>query len=180
MSRRSVRTGEGESVTSRLPGQDATSRSRWDMEAASSVCSRLCYCGNVVKTHTSWTVSHPGRRFQVCARVSLFMCKFELTFGNCLYSKSDVGCLCLKTLIPFLQRNGCTFWEWADLEMCDRSKHIIPGLLRKINRLEEDQNAGKGKMKNPWFWVSVFMVGMVLYLLYSKCNRRFVHLQLAG
>ena len=70
MSRRSLRTGEGESVTSRLPGQDATSRCRREMEAASSVCSRLCYCGNVVKTHTSWTVSHPGRRFQVCARVS--------------------------------------------------------------------------------------------------------------
>ncbi|KAI5338440.1 hypothetical protein L3X38_017711 [Prunus dulcis] len=145
MSRRSLRTGEGESVTSWLPGQDATSRSRWEMEAASSVCSRLCYCGNVVKTHTSWTVSHPGRRFQVCAR-----------------------------------RNGCTFWEWADPEMCDRSKHIIPGLLRKINRLEEEQNVGKGKMKNPWFWVSVFLVGMVIYLLFSKCNRTPGHLQLAG
>ncbi|KAI5323238.1 hypothetical protein L3X38_032310 [Prunus dulcis] len=70
MSRRSRRTSEGESVTSRLPGQEATSRSRWEMEAASSVCSRLCYCGNVVKTHTSWTVSHPGRRFQVCARAN--------------------------------------------------------------------------------------------------------------
>ncbi|KAI5347954.1 hypothetical protein L3X38_000841 [Prunus dulcis] len=145
MSRRSLRTGEGESVRSRLPGQDATSRCRWEMEAASSVCSRLCYCGNVVKTHTSWTVSHPGRRFQVCAR-----------------------------------RNGCTFWEWADPEMCDRSKHIIPGLLRKINRLEEEKNAGKGKMKNPWFWVSVFLVGMVIYLLFSKCNRTPGHLQLAG
>ncbi|KAI5342361.1 hypothetical protein L3X38_010236 [Prunus dulcis] len=29
MSRRSLRTGEGESVRSRLPGQDATSRCRW-------------------------------------------------------------------------------------------------------------------------------------------------------
>lgn len=85
-----------------------------------------------------------------------------------------------EILFPFMQRNGCTFWEWADPEMCDRSKHIIPGLLRKINRLEEERNAGKGKMKNPWFWVSVFMFGMVIYLLCSKCNRRFVHLQLAG
>ncbi|CAL8992091.1 unnamed protein product [Prunus brigantina] len=145
MSRRSLRSGAAESVRSPCHSQQSPSRSRWEMEDPSSVCSRRCYCGNVVKTHTSWTVSHPGRRFQVCAR-----------------------------------RNGCTFWEWADPEMCDRSKHIIPGLLRKINRLEEERNAGKGKMKNPWFWVSVFMFGMVIYLLCSKCNRRFVHLQLAG
>ncbi|KAI5342340.1 hypothetical protein L3X38_010215 [Prunus dulcis] len=81
MSRRSLRTSEGESGTSRLPGQDPTSRSRREMEDASSVCSRLCYCGNVVKTHTSWTVSHPGRRFQVCARV-LFIVKCDARDGR--------------------------------------------------------------------------------------------------
>ncbi|CAL2257830.1 unnamed protein product [Prunus armeniaca] len=118
MSRRSLRSGVAESVSSRLHAQDSTSRCQRDMEDASSLWSWVCYCGNVVKTHTSWTVSHPGRRFQVCAR-----------------------------------KNGCTFWEWADLEMCDGSKHIIPGLLRKINWLEEEKNCGKGKMKNPWFWV---------------------------
>ncbi|CAL9029500.1 unnamed protein product [Prunus brigantina] len=180
MSRRSLRSGAAELVRSRWHSQESTSRSRWEMEDASSVCSRLCYCGNISKTHTSWTVSHPGRRFQVCARVSLFLSKFDLTFGIFVDSNCDAAHLCFKTLFPFMQTNGCTFWEWADPEMCDRSKHIIPGLLRKINLLEQERNAGKGKMKNPWFWASIFMFGMVIYLLFSKCNRRFAHLQLAG
>ncbi|KAI5339357.1 hypothetical protein L3X38_018629 [Prunus dulcis] len=70
MSRRSLHSGAAESVRSHLHSQESTLRSRWEMEDTSSVCSRLCYCGNVVKTHTSWTVSHPGRRFQVCARTN--------------------------------------------------------------------------------------------------------------
>ncbi|CAL9029691.1 unnamed protein product, partial [Prunus brigantina] len=140
MSRRSLRSGAAESVRSPCHSQQSPSRSRWEMEDPSSVCSRRCYCGNVVKTHTSWTVSHPGRRFQVCARVSLFLVRFTL---NLVFPWIPIVMLRLfvtESLFPFMQRNGCTFWEWADPEMCDRSKHIIPGLLRKINRLEEERN----------------------------------------
>ena len=32
----------------------------------------------------------------------------------------------------------CGFFEWLDPPMCSRSKQIIPGLLKKINRLEND------------------------------------------
>ncbi|CAL9021431.1 unnamed protein product [Prunus brigantina] len=94
MSRRSLRSGAVESVRSPCHSQESPSRSRWEMEDASSVCSRRCYCGNVVKTHTSWTVSHLGRRFQVCARVSLFLCKVDLKFGIFVDSNCDAAPLC--------------------------------------------------------------------------------------
>ncbi|XP_012841561.1 PREDICTED: uncharacterized protein LOC105961843 [Erythranthe guttata] len=32
--------------------------------------------------------------------------------------------------------SGCRFFNWCDPEMCDRSKQIIPGLLKRINYLE--------------------------------------------
>ncbi|GER38052.1 GRF zinc finger family protein [Striga asiatica] len=35
---------------------------------------------------------------------------------------------------------ACRFWNWFDPPMCARSKEIIPGLLRKINRLEAETN----------------------------------------
>lgn len=31
---------------------------------------------------------------------------------------------------------GCGFHEWLDPPMCSRAKHIIPGLLKKVNTLE--------------------------------------------
>ncbi|CAL9000834.1 unnamed protein product [Prunus brigantina] len=91
MSRRSLRSGAAESVRSPWHSQESTSRSHWEMEDASSICSRLCYCGNVVKTHTSWTVSHPGR--------SLFLCKFDLTFGIFVDSNCDVAPVCNGNIV---------------------------------------------------------------------------------
>ncbi|KAM6548758.1 hypothetical protein CsatB_010401 [Cannabis sativa] len=31
---------------------------------------------------------------------------------------------------------GCYFWEWIDPPMCERASEVVPGLLRKIRRLE--------------------------------------------
>nr|XP_027061094.1 uncharacterized protein LOC113687755 [Coffea arabica] len=36
-----------------------------------------------------------------------------------------------------LGEDGCGYWGWIDDEMCARSTMIIPGLLRKINGMEE-------------------------------------------
>ncbi|KAM7508453.1 hypothetical protein LguiA_018906 [Lonicera macranthoides] len=30
--------------------------------------------------------------------------------------------------------NGCSYFQWIDPPMCARSTHIIPGLLRRVNR----------------------------------------------
>ncbi|KAL6276381.1 hypothetical protein ACE6H2_019982 [Prunus campanulata] len=39
------------------------------------------------------------------------------------------------------RKNGCRLWEWDVPQMCGRSKQIILGLLRKINKLEDEKNA---------------------------------------
>ena len=37
----------------------------------------------------------------------------------------------------FFLKDGCGYWGWIDDEMCAQSTMIIPGLLRKINGMEE-------------------------------------------
>ncbi|GER32692.1 GRF zinc finger containing protein [Striga asiatica] len=37
-------------------------------------------------------------------------------------------------------REFCGFYKWLDSEMCARSKQIIPGLLSKLNNLEDELN----------------------------------------
>ncbi|XP_019198072.1 PREDICTED: uncharacterized protein LOC109191851 [Ipomoea nil] len=67
-----------------------------------------CRCGHQLKIRTLWTNENPGRRFWQCSGGS---------------SQRQVG---------------CGFLDWYDPPMCYRSKRIIPGLLKRINRLEED------------------------------------------
>ncbi|KAH7843116.1 hypothetical protein Vadar_012791 [Vaccinium darrowii] len=47
-------------------------------------------------------------------------------------------------------KNGCDEFAWLDPPMCRRSVRIIPGLLKKVNRLEMEAaraKAGEKKMK---------------------------------
>ncbi|XP_031097157.1 uncharacterized protein LOC116001418 [Ipomoea triloba] len=37
-----------------------------------------------------------------------------------------------------ISRLGCGFVDWYDPPMCSRSKRIIPGLLKRINRQDEE------------------------------------------
>ncbi|BFG20632.1 hypothetical protein CerSpe_069060 [Prunus speciosa] len=92
----------------------------------------VCYCGKVAKIQTSWTSSHLGRRFYVCAQ------------------------------------KRCQMWEWGDAVMCNRSKQIISGLLRRINKLEAEKMKGNSNLKNPWFWVSLCMFGVIMCLISNK------------
>ncbi|PON89622.1 Zinc finger, GRF-type [Trema orientale] len=36
---------------------------------------------------------------------------------------------------------GCGFFCWVDLEMCERSKRVIPGLLRRIRDLGAEKSS---------------------------------------
>ncbi|PON67760.1 hypothetical protein TorRG33x02_263550 [Trema orientale] len=36
---------------------------------------------------------------------------------------------------------GCGFFYWVDPEMCERSKRVIPGLLRRIRDLEAEESS---------------------------------------
>ncbi|BFG36172.1 hypothetical protein CerSpe_224460 [Prunus speciosa] len=66
-------------------------------------------------------------------------------------------------------KNRCRYWEWGDPQMCERSKQIIPRLLRKINMLEDAKKSRPEKLKkNPWFWVSCLLFVIVLWLMYGK------------
>ncbi|KAG8369037.1 hypothetical protein BUALT_Bualt15G0108700 [Buddleja alternifolia] len=40
----------------------------------------------------------------------------------------------------FKQINGCNYFVWIDPPICTRARQIIPGLLRRVNRFEEDLN----------------------------------------
>ncbi|KAL7104001.1 hypothetical protein ACP275_08G216500 [Erythranthe tilingii] len=49
----------------------------------------------------------------------------------------------------YMKVSHCNYFEWVDPEMCVRSKQIIPGLLKKLNKLEDDMKEEKenqGKM----------------------------------
>ncbi|KAK6130378.1 hypothetical protein DH2020_035883 [Rehmannia glutinosa] len=47
---------------------------------------------------------------------------------------------------PRYGQNGyCGHFKWADDEMCSRAKQIIPGLLSKINKLQEEIEALQSK-----------------------------------
>ncbi|CAL8173637.1 unnamed protein product [Prunus armeniaca] len=49
---------------------DGSHRGSSELEDGNSwmLPSRVCYCGKVAKIQTSWTSSHPGRRFYVCTQ----------------------------------------------------------------------------------------------------------------
>ncbi|CAB4318743.1 unnamed protein product [Prunus armeniaca] len=66
----------------------------------------------------------------------------------------------------------CDLWEWADPEMCDRSKQIIPMLLRHIKTTEEELQLQRAKIKKIRFWLgSCLLVTIILVLsMLSKSN----------
>nr|GMD98078.1 DNA topoisomerase [Ipomoea batatas] len=64
---------------------------------------------------------------------------------------------------------NCSFFEWFDPPMCSRSKMIIPGLLKRINKNEQEiqrltglleDNRSKGK-KNMYIGLLVMVVMLV-------------------
>ncbi|KAL3817891.1 hypothetical protein ACJIZ3_003796 [Penstemon smallii] len=73
---------------------------------------RTCFCGCTVRMFTSRTSQNPGRRFLRCPKLHLS------TFSYLLGEK-------------------CDFFEWVDQHMCDRAGTIIPGLLVRLNQLED-------------------------------------------
>ncbi|KAH7866931.1 hypothetical protein Vadar_026860 [Vaccinium darrowii] len=55
-------------------------------------------------------------------------------------------------------KNECDDFGWFDPPMCNRSTQIIPGLLRKINRLEGNLMACKARERKLWTAVVVSWV----------------------
>ncbi|KAF4367233.1 hypothetical protein G4B88_026740 [Cannabis sativa] len=44
----------------------------------------------------------------------------------------------MPIFLDWQRRGGCEFWEWIDPPMCDRATVVIPSLLKKIRRLEQE------------------------------------------
>lgn len=62
------------------------------------------------------------------------------------------------------RKKGCNFHLWFDPPMCPRSKTIIPGLLRKVEKLE-DVVAAKKKKERLLLMVVVLMFVICFFLM---------------
>nr|KAJ0184682.1 hypothetical protein LSAT_V11C900500970 [Lactuca sativa] len=88
----------------------------------------LCFCGKFAVVKCSWTPKNPGRRFYACPQK---VKKFD---------------------------SACRFIGWVDPPMCERSKVIILGLLRNINRMQAWCTALKIMLLASWvFFVILFI-----------------------
>ncbi|CAA0810016.1 DNA topoisomerase 3-alpha [Striga hermonthica] len=59
------------------------------------------------------------------------------------------------------KRGGCKFFEWEDPPICRRAKSIIPGLLRRVNALEDENKALRQKNMR----LLKFAATMVVFIL---------------
>ncbi|CAL9001750.1 unnamed protein product [Prunus brigantina] len=84
----------------------------------------MCWCGKAATIQTSWTDSNSGRRFSMCA-------------AKVRETKKGF--------------KGCQFWAWFDPAMCERSKAVIPGLLKSRNKLEK--SVAKARQREKVVWV---------------------------
>ncbi|PIN20593.1 DNA-(apurinic or apyrimidinic site) lyase [Handroanthus impetiginosus] len=93
-----------------------------------------CYCGRTAVLKTSWTNNNPGRRFRTCS------------------TRNERG-----------GGNACQFFTWVDPPICARAGVIIPGLLRKLRKRDEEI-AGL-KKRSQIMGVLLFFVTVMLLLL---------------
>ncbi|KAG8371573.1 hypothetical protein BUALT_Bualt13G0102000 [Buddleja alternifolia] len=78
-----------------------------------------------------------------CMRLAKFRCSWtDANPGRRFY-----GC----ELTP--NAGGCGFFEWFDPPMCNRSRNVIPGLLRNVDRLETELRIVlKGRNEHECLW----------------------------
>ncbi|WOG86538.1 hypothetical protein DCAR_0205749 [Daucus carota subsp. sativus] len=96
----------------------------------------FCSCGMDPVLRTSWTDANPGRRFWGCSQ----------------YVRN--------------RSRGCNFHMWHDPAVGDRARNIIPGLLRRIQRLEDEikRRRDKEKLLLISLSIAVIIVCVVLVL----------------
>ncbi|KAL4564580.1 hypothetical protein LXL04_028644 [Taraxacum kok-saghyz] len=103
----------------------------------------VCFCVRNALMRTSWTDLNPGRRFWGCPKPFTVPDSYIFSFFFCSYSK----------------RSTCGFIGWIDGPMCERSKHVIPCLLRSMNRVERALEKSKEEVQKlkiymfcSWVW----------------------------
>ncbi|KAG8369541.1 hypothetical protein BUALT_Bualt14G0024200 [Buddleja alternifolia] len=63
----------------------------------------------------------------------------------------------------FKQVDGCAYFMWLDPPMCTRARQIIPGLLRRVNRFEEDLK--KKSKRERLFWVALLVSWAIMFIM---------------
>ncbi|GER54804.1 GRF zinc finger containing protein [Striga asiatica] len=58
---------------------------------------------------------------------------------------------------------GCNYFSWIDPPMCPRSRQIIPGLLRRVNRLEDELATKKSREK--WLWGMMVLSWLIMFFV---------------
>ncbi|CAB4313566.1 unnamed protein product [Prunus armeniaca] len=76
--------------------------------------------------------------------------------------------LCVQR-VGFVQgRGGCDFWVWYDVEMCERSKVVIPGLLKSRDKLEN--SLAKARRKEKVLWATLVVSWMLIAMFFFGGN----------
>ncbi|GAA0186060.1 hypothetical protein LIER_33348 [Lithospermum erythrorhizon] len=114
-----------------------------------------CHCGLVCHPITSW--KEAGRRFVKCPRVS--------SKSNVLRMISNLHIQYYYQILYFLQGDGgCRLWMWKDPPIPEREKNIILGLLKKCNKLDEENARLRMKMK---YLSTIAIIGCLVVATYS-------------
>ncbi|CAL8156644.1 unnamed protein product [Prunus armeniaca] len=65
---------------------------------------------------------------------------------------------------------GCQFWAWFDLAMWERSKAVIPGLLKSRNKLEKSVAKARQREKVVWVLLVASWVLFASIILGGMCG----------
>lgn len=83
------------------------------------------------------------------------------TYANC--GCRFYGCLDLK----------CEFFTWIDFPLCHRARSIMPGLIRKINILQEENKLLEEKLSkkgscSPVLFILIVTWVLILFYIFQK------------
>ncbi|KAK6148207.1 hypothetical protein DH2020_019119 [Rehmannia glutinosa] len=89
-----------------------------------------------------------------------------------------------KACTKFREVGGCHYFSWIDSPMCSRAQQIIPGLLKRINKhdnevvklkdevqkLEDvveklENELKKKRSRDRWMWTVLVLSWIVVYLM---------------
>ncbi|KAL6286841.1 hypothetical protein ACE6H2_011231 [Prunus campanulata] len=67
------------------------------------------------------------------------------------------------------RNKGCGYFKWLDPQMCARSKMIIPGLLKSIDKADDELHRSHRREKILWFFI---VIGALIAMLSANANER--------
>ncbi|KAG8384113.1 hypothetical protein BUALT_Bualt04G0084500 [Buddleja alternifolia] len=68
---------------------------------------------------------------------------------------------------------GCGFFVWLDPPMCERSRNVIPGLLRSVNRLQAElETARQRENRERRAWTGLVLAWVVFLLIWMGTSEK--------